>query len=333
MICLRSDMAEPPRLLITGANGFLGHRVARAVIAEGWRVRAFVRPTSDLRRLEGLPLEWARGDIRDLGALRDAAMGCDGILHLASISRWSEIASPVMEPTIREGTRNVLAAAAGNGGLRTVLVSSATTLGGSNLPEVLDETAQFDLDPRRFPYATAKRAAEAEAFASTVPAVVVNPAEIYGPDDDALITAGNLLDWLKGPLALVCPGGTSVAHVDDVARAIVLAWQRGREGERYFLGGENRTLAQLARLTRELGGRRPGGVISIPRLPTRAAAAVARRLHLPFPVPVDLIPYATRYWFFSAEKARRELGASFRGAEPTLRDTVCWLKETGRLRS
>ena len=157
-------MVDCPRLLITGANGFLGHRVVRAALREGFRVRVFVRPTSELSRLEGLTVEWARGDVRDLGSLRTAAEGCDGILHLASVSRWSEIASEVMEPTVREGTRNLLAAAAGNGGLRTVLVSSAVTLNGSDRPEVLDESAPFTLDARRFPYATAKFAAEREAF-------------------------------------------------------------------------------------------------------------------------------------------------------------------------
>ena len=161
--------------------------------------------------------------------------------------------------------------------------------------------------------------------------VTVNPCEVYGPEDTSLVTAGNIVDIYGGPVALVCSGGTAVAHVDDVAEGVVLGFERGVAGERYILGGENLTIQQLAKSVLRLGEKtRP--VWLIPNFLLRGLCWLLLKLHLPTPAPVDVLDYAMRYWFVDSSKAKRELGYRYRSADETLEPVVKWLLETGRIR-
>ena len=155
--------------------------------------------------------------------------------------------------------------------------------------------------------------------------VTVNPAEVYGPGDVDLGTARNLIDFATSKPVLVCRGGTSIVHVDDVAAGILRALERGRSGERYILGGDNVTIGELARIVLELLGRRER-IVMVPRRVARVASRVAMRLRIPLPYEPSVVPYATRYWFVDNSKARRELGLRFRSARDTVAPTLAWLR-------
>jgi dihydroflavonol-4-reductase len=324
------------RVLVTGGAGFIGARVVRSLVEDGVRVRCLLRPSTDRARLEGLPIEARAGDVRDAAAVERAFAGCDAVVHLASLSAWNLIDSPLMEEVVQGGTRNVLGAVrAGGAGRnsawpRVVFVSSAAAVSGSENPKVFDESTPFELERARLSYCVHKRAAERLCRESGLPVVIVNPGEVYGPGDTGLVTAGNLVDFANGRPVLVCAGGTSVAHVDDVAAGIKQALYRGRPGQRYLLGGDNLTVRQLAALTLSLLGRRRR-ILTLPRRPLRALARAALRLGLPLPFNPRVIPYATRYWYVDATKARRELGVAFRGAHEVLGPTLAWLRRTGRI--
>lgn len=327
---MNCGMEEPRRMLVTGGNGFLGSRLVRLLCAEGWTVRCLLRRSSRTGRIDDLPVERVIGDVRDPQSLEAATAGCRGVMHLASLASWELIASPLLHAVVVEGTRNVLRAAQAAGNLRTVVMSSAAAINGTDHPVVQDETAPFTLDPREFSYAAAKRQAEqltAGVVAEGLPAVIVNPAEIYGPDDTDFVTSGNLRQWIRSRPAMVLQGGTGIVHVDDVATAVLAAWRRGRVGERYFLGGENLTLKALAELTLELAGHPRRPVMVLPNGLVKRAAALAGRSRMPFPVPPAMIPYATKYWFFTAAKAERELGVQFRPAAEVLEPTIEWLQK------
>ncbi|MDD3518128.1 MAG: NAD-dependent epimerase/dehydratase family protein [Chromatiales bacterium] len=325
------------KTLVIGGNGFVGSAVVRALIAHGHAVRCLLRTTSTTGRIDDLAVERVTGDIREPASLHAALDGCDAVIHLASPSAWDQIDSPLMQAVVVDGTRNLLAALAERRArgrvCRMVYVSTAAAVNGSERPQSFDESAAFTLDERRFRYVACKREAErlcGDAVGRGQPVVIVNPAEVYGPHDHGFVTAGNLLEFLRQNPVLVCAGGTSIVHVDDVALGIVRALERGTAGERYILGGENLGIAELARLCLELAGRR-ARIIELPRPPLRALAALGRRLALPLPFNPSVIPYATRYWYMNAAKAETELGLRFRDARAVLEPTIAWLRAAGHL--
>ena len=317
------------KVFVTGGNGFIGSQVVKALAAAGHRVVCLLRPTSRTDRIDGLAIERATGDVRDLPSLRAAMSRSDCTIHLAAPSSWESDESPALGQVIEGGTRHVLEAAGALPGHRVVVVSSTAAINASERPEVFDEHTAFTVDDPSLRYAHAKHRAELqarEAFARGVPVIVVNPAEVYGPGDTSLVTAGNLIDFAKSSPVLVCRGGTGVVHVADVAAGIVAALERGRPGERYILGGENVSIRQLAELCLELLGRR-ARIVAIPNGLVRVISRVGIRLHLPLPYNPHVVPYATRYWFVDSSKATRELGVGFRSARETIQSTLAWLRD------
>jgi dihydroflavonol-4-reductase len=322
------------RVFVTGGNGFIGSVVVRQLAASGHEPICLLRPTSNLDRLAGIDYVRADGDVRDPESIRAGLAGCDAVIHLASLSSWDLIDSPEMKDVVLGGTQNVLGAAAALGNPRVVFVSSVTAVGATRGPEPLDESAAYNLERERgLTYSHYKYQAEQmcrDAVRAGQNVVVVNPAEVYGPNDVAFVTAGNLVDFAKSNPVLVCRGGTSVAYVDDVALGIVRAMERGKSGERYILGGPNVTLRELAQETLSILDRQ-AKIWVLPNRLIRFVTRVATGLRIKLPYNPRVIPYATRYWFVDASKAERELGVSFRSARDTLAPTLAWLKEAGHI--
>ncbi len=238
-----------------------------------------------------------------------------------------------MEEVVVAGTRNLLAAAEALGRPRVVFVSSILAVNGSERPCVFDETATWTLRDRSLSYSRCKRAAEAlchEAAGRGLPVVIVNPSEVYGPNDTGLVTAGNLVDFWKSNPVLVCHGGTGIVHVEDVAEGVVRALERGRPGERYILSGDNLTVKELAQLTLNLLDQRKR-IWLAPSWLLRPVARLGSWLRIPLPFNPNVIPYATRYWFVSSKKAQTELGVTFRPARETLSSVLQWLQLSGRI--
>jgi len=321
------------RIFVTGGNGFIGSVVVRQLVERGDAVRCLVRPTSDTRRIDDLPIERALGDVRDAASLGAGMAGCDAVIHLAGLSSWNDLYSPLMDEIVVGGTRNVLDAARQSGSLRTVVVSTSVAVNGTTRPVLHDETSALRLPEDGYVYSHAKARAETvcrAAAADGLSVTIVNPGEVFGPNDTALITACNLLDFAKSWPVLVCRGGTSVVHVDDAARGVLAALEHGRPGERYILAGDNLTIRQLAELTLDLLGKR-APVVSVPNRLIRWIAAAAGALQLPLPFNPAVLPYATLYWFMDNTRAQNELGVTFRSARQTLDPTLAWLGESGLL--
>ena len=323
------------KVFVTGGNGFIGSAVVRTAARSGHRAVCLLRATSRLDRLETLAFDRKQGDVRDIDSVRAAMAGCECTVHLAAPGGWTSDDPSMLRDVIEHGTRNVLDAAAEIDGHRIVVVSSTAAINASDAPRIFDESAEFTVRDSALHYAHAKHRAEIcarAAFERGVRVIVVNPAEVYGPGDTALATAGNLIDFVRSFPVLVCRGGTSVVHVDDVASGILAALRLGRPGERYILGGENLTIRQLAELCLALVGRRTP-IVMVPNSVARMASRIAIRLHIPLPYNPHTVPYATRYWFVDNTKARRELGLTFRDARETIGSTLEWLKREGQLQS
>jgi dihydroflavonol-4-reductase len=321
------------KVFVTGASGFIGSVVVRTLVAEGHQARCLLRPSSRTHRIDAINCDRVEGDVRDAGSVKKGMEGCHGVIHLASPSAWNEIDSALAAEVIEGGTRNVLDAAREQGGRRVVFVSSVVAINGSTEPRTFDETATFTLPDGKLKYSRCKRRAEqicGAAISDGVPVVIVNPAEVYGPEDTAMITAGNLVDFARARPVLVCRGGTSVVHVDDVALAIVRALEKGRAGERYILGGDNLTIKELAELCLQLLGQKKS-IVTVPNGIIEPLTAVATTLGIPLPYNAHVVPYATKFWFMDSSKARRELGVHFRSAAETLGPTLQWLKQSGHI--
>lgn len=320
------------KVLVIGGNGFIGSVVVRTLLIEGYPVRCLLRETSNTERLQGLGYESAKGDVRDPESIAAAAEGCGAIIHLASPSSWDQIGSPLMKEVVIGGTRNVLDVAK-RAEARVVFCSSTLAINGSESPRVFNEDTPFCLGATSLLYAKSKHDAERMcrvAAAEGVHVVIVNPGEVYGPNDTGLITAGNLVDFVKSTPVLACHGGSAIAYVDDVALGIVRALERGAPGERYILGGENLTIKELAqKCLRLLGIDRT--VVTVPTPVLRFATKVASTLRIPLPYNPNVIPYATRYWFMDSSKSQQDLGITFRSAEETLAPTLEWLAKAGHI--
>jgi dihydroflavonol-4-reductase len=321
------------KVFITGGNGFIGSHVVRKLHDRGYFLRCLLRETSKTGRIDEIPYERHLGDIRDLASLQEGMKGCDAVIHLASLSSWQLIRSPLMKEIVLDGTRNVLKAAGREGKLRTVFVSSAAAVNGTRTPELCHEETPFDLDGKRFIYAGLKHEAEKLCFRAAqegLPVVIVNPCETYGAGDEDLITAGNLRDTLKSWPAISWTGGCSIAGVGDIAAGIVAALEKGRPGERYILGGENVTVRQLIEMTLEAAGQRKP-VLQLPNGLIKAVIKTIASLHLPTPILPDLLDYACLFWWMDCTKAQRELGYTYRPAREVIGDVVRWLQESGRI--
>ena len=320
------------KILVTGGNGFIGSVVVRMLRASGLDVRCLVRRTSRLDRIAHLGCELVVGDLLDFSSLQSAAKGCEVVIHLAGIAKWNLIHSPLMFDVVAGGTLNVLRAATAAGIKRMVYVSSIVALAGTPGQLCRTKTA----DPRcvwnatHMPRQSTVRRSSAENIPIAYLSRIVNPGEVYGPNDIELVTAGNLIDFARSNPVAVCKGGTSVVYVDDVAAGIIAALKKGRNRERYILAGENITVRHLAELTNKLLSLRKT-FITLPTQAIRATSWLGRKFHVPLPFNPEIVPYATLYWFTDNRKAVRELGVRFRNAESTLQPTLEWCMNTGRI--
>ena len=327
------------RALVTGATGFVGAAVARALLREGWQVRALVRGGSDRGNLQHLALEIAVGDLSDRPSLARALAGCGALFHVAADYRLGAPDSRQLYSTNVEGTRNILLAARQADVERTVYTSSVATMGipGDGAPG--DEQTPVSLDSMIGHYKRSKFLAEQvalEAARAGQPVVIVNPSTPVGPGDIKPTPTGQLvLDAAAGRMPAYVDTGLNIVHVDDVAAGHILAYHRGRSGERYILGGDDMTLREILALIAKLVGRKPPRV----RLPYAAVLPIAylaeawtRVSGRSGRVTLEGVRLARKRMFFSSAKAVRELGYRWRPPTEAFDDAVRWFRERGLLR-
>jgi dihydroflavonol-4-reductase len=322
------------KLFITGGAGFIGSRVVKLAIEQGYEVRCLLRASTNLRRLEGLTYESFLGDITSADSMHEGIKGCTAVVHLASLSNWKDIHSPKMPLVVIEGSKNVLNAARDNGNLPTVYVSSSTAIDGTEEKVILNEDSPLTLNKSHFVYPHAKKQVETlckEYAANGLPVCIVNPTEVYGPYDWEKITCGNLIDFATTKTIQLAEGGTSIVHVDDVASGILAALEKGKPGERYILGGDNMEFKDLATLAMEILGK-PAKISMMSRKMLMTLAWISKTFKIPMGFEPAVIPYAVKYWFVDNSKAKKELGVDFRPPREILTPTLNWVREVGWLK-
>jgi dihydroflavonol-4-reductase len=320
------------RALVTGAAGFIGAHVARALVEAGREVRALHLPTDRLDALEGVDAERVVGDVTDRDSVRAAMRGCDLVFHLAAIYALGAAASPRIAAVNVGGTRIVVEEAARAGVRRVVYTSSIARFGGQGRGRRATEESPFALGSTGDAYARSKALAHEVALetarAHDVDLVIVAPTGPIGPGDVRPTPTGRLLQSLvKLPVVTVTPTVVNFLDVREIARGHLLAAERGRRGESYLLGGDDHSLAELARRALAvLGRRRP--VVEVPFAAARAAAhaavAVARRTRSEPLFTPAAIAIAERGLAADCTKARRELGLASPPIERAIADAFGW---------
>jgi dihydroflavonol-4-reductase len=324
--------------LVTGATGFVGSAVARALLGAGHEVRVLARPDSDRRNLAGLSIEIAEGSLEDAASLRGAVGGCRYLFHAAADYRlWVADPTPMFRTNV-EGTRALMLAALDAGVERVVYTSSVATLG--LVPGgVADEQTPSKIEDMVGPYKRSKFQAEDVVRdlikRQGLPTVIVNPSAPVGPCDRKPTPTGRLiLEAACGHMPGYVDTGLNIVHVDDVAAGHLAAAELGTVGERYILGGENLPLAAILAEVASAAGSRPPRV----RIPYAVAYSVAIGAELlsrlrdkePF-ITLDGVRMARKKMYFTSAKASRVLGYTPRPARNAIADAVGWFSANGYL--
>ena len=311
--------------------------MARALASHGAQLRVLVRPTSDLRNLQGLSAETANGDLRDSGSIERAMAGCDTVFHVAADYRlWVRDPGEMYRSNV-EGTRGLLAAALKNKVARVVYTSSVATMGFSMDGTLADEDSPVALDDMVGPYKRSKFMAEQialEAGRGGQHVVVVNPSTPVGEMDVKPTPTGRIvLDFLKRKFPAYVDTGLNLVDATECARGHVMALEKGRSGQRYILGGENLTLKQILDRLAAITGL-PSPTFEVPYFVALGAAVVdelwtGRIMGREPRATIDAVRMGRKKMFVVSTKAERELGWQMVPVDAALQRAADWFQAQG----
>jgi dihydroflavonol-4-reductase len=329
------------RVLITGASGFIGSAVARAVQARGAEVVALVAPDVDDRNLDGLDAERIVADIRDAAAVRAACKGARFVFHLAAIYRFWARDPQIFYDINVGGTLNVLDAAQAAGCERLVFTSTVGVLGlgGTKHGDLADETSFADISHLFGHYKRSKFIAEHEvlrAAAEGLDVCIALPTFPLGPRDLGPTPTGKVVvDFLNGRMPAFVDTAMNVTHVDDLALGHLAALERGGRGRSYILGGENLSMRAILQILASYSGL-PMPRLEIPRGLALTAGLASdliegRLLRREPRVPLEAARMSATRMVFSDERARTEIGHTSRPAREAIEESARWFADHGYL--
>src|ERR1700722_7564058 len=303
-------------VFLTGATGFVGSHVARALAAQGAELRLLIRSSSDLRNIQELPAERVTGDLREAASLKKAVAGCDVVVHVAADYRlWVPDPDEVYRSSL-EGTSAILEAAREKKVRRVVYTSSVATMGFQSNGHLANEESAVSLANMIGPYKRSKFMAEEiaiQAGRSGMDVVFVNPTTPVGERDIKPTPTGRIVvDFLKKKFPAYVDTGLNLVDVAECARGHIAALEKGRSGERYILGGENLTLKQILDKLAIITGL-PSPKVRVPYVVALATGVVDQivtgyiRKREPR-ATIDAVRMGRKKMFVSSGKAARDLG-------------------------
>ncbi|MBA2240377.1 MAG: NAD-dependent epimerase/dehydratase family protein [Solirubrobacterales bacterium] len=314
------------KTLLTGASGFIGSHVARALAGRGDELRVMARRTADLGHLDDLDLERVGGDITDRRAVRRAVAGVERVFHMAGqTSMRARDSERVFDVNVR-GSQIVFEESLREEVERVVHTSSVVAVGPARPHGAAEESQLFRGGSLGITYVNSKREAEAQGLrlaAKGLPIVFVNPAFVIGPDDPNGTSMSLIRRFLLRQIPVYVDGALNIVDVRDVATGHLLADEHGEVGERYILGGRNFTLDRLFADLARISGVAPPP-LRLPAGMALLAVEAADRAGIGMPTSPDEARSASQWWTYRNAKARRELGFRPRPHEQTLEDAVAW---------
>jgi dihydroflavonol-4-reductase len=322
---------------VTGATGFVGSHVARALAEQGAGLRLLVRSNSNLNNIQDLKADLVIGDLRDPASLEKGIAGCDVVFHVAADYRlWVRDPDEMYRANV-EGTRAILDTARKNRVTRVVYTSSVATMGFTSNGQSADENSPVSLDNMIGPYKRSKFMAEQVAIESArsgQDVVIVNPSTPVGECDIKPTPTGRIVvDFLKKKFPAYVDTGLNLVDVKACAQGHLAALEKGHSGERYILGGENLTLKQILDKLAAITGL-PSPIIRVPYVLALATGVVDEivtgRIRGREPrATIDAVRMGRKKMFVSSAKAERELGWKRVPVDDALRRAAEWFRENG----
>ena len=330
------------KTLITGAAGFVGAAVLRELLKKGHKVKALVRQSSVLDNLKNLDVEIVQGDLKDRDSLKRCIKDCKYLFHVAADYRlWVPRPQEIYQNNV-VGTENLMEEALNSEIEKIVYTSSVAVLGKPINGDIANENTPVNVSQMIGHYKKSKFLAEEKVKelykTRKLPVVIVNPAAPVGPRDIKPTPTGKMvLDAAMKKIPAYLDTGLNIVHVDDVAKGHMQAFNKGKLGERYILGGENLTLKEMLEIISILCGNKPPK-IRLPRKPLYPIGYVfeifARLFNIKNPMlTVDMIRMAEKKMFFSSEKAKKELNYKYKSAKNALKDAIQWFIDNGYCRN
>lgn len=326
------------KVLVTGANGFLGAWLTRSLVDQGHEVYALVRKNSDLSELNGVSCKYLYGDVTDLSSLQAAFQGIDTVFHLAGVIAYKKSERPLMDKVNVNGTKNVITAVQSCSVRKLVYLSSVVAIGSSFTPIPLNEKSPYNIHHLNLGYFETKHLAEKLVIEACqnkfIDAVMVNPSTIYGAGDAKKGSRKAQLSVARGKMRFYTSGGVNVVAIEDVIDGIMNVWKMGKTGERYILAGENITIKDLFTMIAKEAGQKPPRW-KIPNFVLHLLGALSDFL-LIFDIKLGFSREnaytATMFHWFDSSKARQELQFHPRPAAEAIRNSVDWIKKNGLLK-
>jgi dihydroflavonol-4-reductase len=330
------------RAAITGASGLVGGNLARELVRQGYAVRAIRRSPASIAHLAAEPIEWLPGDLDDIASLGAAFDGADVVFHCAALVTLDPAPTEALVKANVAGTRNVLEAVHSARVPRLVHCSSVVAVGLSENGQPSDESARFNFEEHGLAdgYTVTKRQSEdlvRDAARDGIDAVIVNPTYMLGPYDAKPSSGKMIVGVVQGQSPGYTTGANNFVDVRDVARGMILAWQKGQRGERYILGGHNLPYKEIFARIANVAGIAPL-TWSVP-WPLAYAAGLFGDLQQWVTGKEPLINSGAVRWGytstfqFSSAKAERELGYTYGPIEPAIDDAIAWFRAQGILRT
>jgi dihydroflavonol-4-reductase len=325
--------------LVTGSTGFLGNVLVRQLIKKGRRVRAFMRPTSNISALEGLDVQKVIGDLLDRESLDKACKGIDTVYHLAAritLLPWEE---KITRESNLEGTRNVLKACLKNGVSKLIYTSTIHAVMEPPEGVTIDEKCQYHPQNPRGEYDRSKAQSSLEimeAGKEDLHTVILCPTGIIGPYDYKISAPTRMfIDFYNGKMNIGVNGAYDFVDVRDVAQGHIFAADKAPSGENYILSGERLTLKKLFSILGEITGKK-GPSAYVPMGLARTFSPLTPLYYKLTKRPPVFTSYALGTLcsnsFISHGKASREIGYRTRSIRESVEDTFVWLRESGLIR-
>jgi dihydroflavonol-4-reductase len=325
------------KIFLTGATGFVGHHVAKALAAEGADLRLLVRKTSNLANLDGIKAETVAGDLLEPDGLRSAVAGCDAVMHVAADYRlWIPDPAAMYKANV-DGTRTLLQLARDAGVKRFVYTSSVATMHFRTDGIIINEDTPVSLADMVGHYKRSKFLAEQEAIGAAKAGqrvIILNPTTPIGPNDRKPTPTGRIfVDFLNRKFPAYVDTGMNLVDVSEVARTHVLALTKGKSGRRYILGGENLTLKQILDKMSAITGI-PSPTVKIPIAVAATYAFfeewITGRIRGKQPrATLEEVRMSRKKMFASSAHAQQELGFSIVPVYAAMRAAIEWFRANG----